>query len=85
MRRLNNQLPLLTFPFIFSLKWKPPSENTIDFKLRLKFPPDLTADPNGRLPDLTVKPIFLLDQYMGGNDRYEYFDWLWMDDEEWEQ
>ena len=80
-----------------SLKWKPPSENTIDFKLRLRFPPDAT----GRGPDLAVKPFFQLDQWIGrqgggyrnrgrepGTDieeEYEFFDWLDLSDDEWEQ
>jgi mRNA guanylyltransferase len=74
---------------LYSIKWKPPSENTIDFKLRLHFPPDLAKDPRGMLPDLTAKPFFALDEYMGrergGNaDGYRYFDWLYVEDEEWE-
>ncbi|UZJ56356.1 hypothetical protein CBS101457_005676 [Exobasidium rhododendri] len=70
------------------IKWKPPSENTIDFKLRLYFPPDLATDPHGNLPDLTAKPFFALEEYMGNNrgggDGYRYFDWLHVEDEEWE-
>lgn len=67
------------------IKWKPPSENTIDFKLRLRFPPDLKRDPRGNLPDLRAKPFFQLDEFVGGtHDNYRYFDWLYVEDEEWE-
>jgi mRNA guanylyltransferase len=72
----------------FSIKWKPPSENTIDFKLRLHFPPDLANDPRGNVPDLTAKPFFALEEYMGNErngDGYRYFDWLHVEDEEWDQ
>jgi mRNA guanylyltransferase len=65
------------------VKWKPPSENSIDFKLRLRFPPDYMRDPRGYLPDLDAKPMFQLEEYMG-RDEYRYFDWLWLEDEEWE-
>jgi len=67
------------------IKWKPPSENTIDFKLRLRFPPDLAKDPRGNLPDLQAKPFFQLDEFIGGTrDNYRYFDWLYVEDDEWE-
>jgi len=73
-----------------SIKWKPPYENTIDFKLRLRFPPDLAVDPRGNVPDLSAKPFFALDQFLGRergstSDGYEYFDWLHVEDDEWEQ
>ncbi|PWN96626.1 hypothetical protein FA09DRAFT_343830 [Tilletiopsis washingtonensis] len=72
------------------IKWKPPYENTIDFKLRLRFPPDLAVDPRGNVPDLSAKPFFALDQFVGRergstSDGYEYFDWLHVEDDEWEQ
>ncbi|KAK0560414.1 Dcp1p-Dcp2p decapping enzyme complex alpha subunit [Tilletia horrida] len=83
-------------PYVFGtdpkiLKWKPPSENSIDFRVRLRFPPDLEADPEGTQPDFTAKPFFMLEQHMGdsrrgggGGEDYEFFDWMEMDDDEWE-
>lgn len=78
---------LRLIPSFTRIKWKPPSENTIDFKLRLYFPPDLAKDPRGNLPDLIAKPFFALDEYMGnrGGDSYRYFDWLHVEDDEWER
>jgi mRNA guanylyltransferase len=64
------------------LKWKPPSENSIDFKLVLRFPPTARGEP-----DWTAKPIFALHAWAGGDGaraRYEPFDVLSVDDEEWE-
>jgi len=39
------------------LKWKPPSENSIDFKLILRFPP---ATKKSAQPDFHAKPVFEL-------------------------
>jgi mRNA guanylyltransferase len=61
-----------------SLKWKPPSENSIDFKLVLRFPPT----PGGREVDWTARPVFALHTWLGGA-RYEPFDVLDVDDAEW--
>lgn len=61
------------------LKWKPPSENSIDFRIELRFPPS----PDGEA-DLWAKPVFLLNQWAGGNE-YEFFDEMDVDDDEWEQ
>ena len=66
------------------LKWKPPQENTIDFQLQLRFPPDLKADASGTTPDLRAKPTFQLWQHESG-DTHVPFDYLDMDDEEWEK
>ncbi|TFK42290.1 mRNA capping enzyme [Crucibulum laeve] len=63
------------------LKWKPPSENSIDFKLVLRFPPS-RFDP--KKPDFHAKPIFLLYVWTGNNN-YEEYDDMYMDDEEWEK
>lgn len=63
------------------MKWKPASENSIDFKLELRFPPS-PSDPSK--PDFHAKPVFLLYQWLGG-DRYEQYDTMYVDDEEWEQ
>jgi mRNA guanylyltransferase len=72
------------------LKWKAPSENSIDFKLELRFPP-LAGRPND--PDFAAKPAFKLLAYYGDDrttsgrreGRYEYFDLMDVSDEEWEQ
>ncbi|KAF9532225.1 mRNA guanylyltransferase [Crepidotus variabilis] len=66
------------------LKWKPPSENSIDFKLVLRFPPSRI---NPREPDWHAKPIFLLHVWCGdshGKARYEQYDDMHVTDEEWE-
>ncbi|KAB5595689.1 MRNA guanylyltransferase [Ceratobasidium theobromae] len=62
------------------LKWKPPSENSIDFKLELRFPP-MPGRPSE--PDYTAKPTFQLLMWMGG-DAYEHFDTMLVDDAQWE-
>ncbi|KAJ9475428.1 mRNA-capping enzyme subunit alpha [Pseudozyma hubeiensis] len=82
---LNSGYVMGTDPKI--LKWKPPNENTIDFKLILRFPPDLERDPRGNLPNLSVMPFFELHQYLGdsANEDYEFFDELWVEPEEWRQ
>lgn len=66
---------------MMSLKWKPPSENSIDFKLNLRFPPT-PQDPNR--PDFTAKPAFLLYTWLG-QTAYEFFDYMDVTDDEWEQ
>ncbi|KAF9995067.1 Dcp1p-Dcp2p decapping enzyme complex alpha subunit [Modicella reniformis] len=60
------------------LKWKPPSENTIDFKLTLQFPMH-----NG-LQDRNQKPQFILLEWQGG-DQYVHFGQMTVNDELWEQ
>ncbi|KAG8746946.1 Dcp1p-Dcp2p decapping enzyme complex alpha subunit [Ceratobasidium sp. 414] len=62
------------------LKWKPPSENSIDFKLELRFPP-LAGHPEE--PDYTAKPLFQLLVWTGGKS-YEHFDTMVVDDAQWE-
>ena len=74
------------------MKWKPPSENSIDFRLELRFPPSVTRPSE---PDFCAKPQFVLNAWMGkdrgggrdakGKQRevYEYFDVMAVDDEEW--
>jgi len=64
-----------------SLKWKPPSENSIDFKAELRFPPH-PHNPNE--PDFQAVPTFLLYTWLGKND-YEFFDEMEMEEEEWER
>ncbi|KAJ7271943.1 mRNA capping enzyme, catalytic domain-containing protein [Mycena haematopus] len=63
------------------LKWKPPSENTIDFKLVLRFPP---RPDNPSQPDFHAKPVFLLHVWCG-NTTYEQYDQMYVDDDEWEK
>jgi len=66
---------------VVSLKWKPPSENSIDFKLTLHFPPRPSSIAS---PDFSALPIFKLHQWLG-QDEYEFFDTLTVSEEEWEQ
>lgn len=67
---------------MYSIKWKPPSENSIDFKLELRFPPSST-DP--READLRVKPLFLLMENCGTKRGHEFFDCMHVEDDEWEE
>ncbi|KAI3599973.1 mrna guanylyltransferase [Moniliophthora roreri] len=64
-----------------NMQWKPPTENSIDFKLVLRFPP-LVSDPNK--PDLVAKPVFLLKVWCG-DQRYEQYDEMYVEDDEWEK
>ncbi|KAI0748523.1 mRNA capping enzyme, catalytic domain-containing protein [Daedaleopsis nitida] len=63
------------------LKWKPPSENSIDFKLVLRFSP--TPGKTG-VPDFQTKPIFELHVWCG-ESRYEFYDIMHVEDDEWER
>ncbi|GAA6031695.1 hypothetical protein JCM8097_001939 [Rhodosporidiobolus ruineniae] len=63
------------------LKWKPPSENSIDFLLQLKFP---ARTDDGREPDFTAKPVFML-LMNHGHEGNHYYDTMEVDDETWEQ
>jgi mRNA guanylyltransferase len=68
-----------------SIKWKPPSENSIDFKLVLRFPPSRSQTS---VPDYQAKPFFALHVYCGeerGVPKYEPYDEMYVKDEEWEQ
>jgi len=68
-----------------SFKWKPPSENSIDFKLVLRFPPSSSRSPD---PDYFAKPVFELHVYCGderGLPRYEFYDVMHVEDDEWER
>jgi mRNA guanylyltransferase len=70
---------------IFRLKWKPPSENSIDFKLVLRFPP---SRYNPGEPDWHAKPVFLLYAWCGdagGKPQYEEYDDMHVSDEKWEE
>ncbi|GAA6059337.1 hypothetical protein JCM10212_005917 [Sporobolomyces blumeae] len=63
------------------LKWKPPSENSIDFLLQLKFPP---SKQDEREPDLTAKPVFML-LMNHGHEGNHFWDTMEVDDETWEK
>ncbi|KAH7100520.1 hypothetical protein BKA62DRAFT_582224, partial [Auriculariales sp. MPI-PUGE-AT-0066] len=52
------------------LKWKPPNENSIDFKIELRFLP-AQSGANAGGPDMRAKPLFLLHTWRGGQD-YQY-------------
>ena len=64
-----------------SLKWKPPSENSIDFLLQLKFPAR-TDHPNE--PDFLAKPMFML-MMNHGHEGNHYFDIMEVPDDTWEE
>ncbi|EKM55158.1 uncharacterized protein PHACADRAFT_120236 [Phanerochaete carnosa HHB-10118-sp] len=63
------------------LKWKPPSENSIDFRLVLRFPPSRESPKD---PDYFAKPVFELHVWCGGV-RYEFYDVMHVTDGEWER
>ena len=63
------------------MKWKPPSENSIDFKLLLRFPP---TPGKPKVPDFQTKPVFELHVWCG-DTRYEFYDIMYVDDDEWER
>ncbi|KAF8236253.1 mRNA capping enzyme [Tricholoma matsutake] len=63
------------------LKWKPPSENSVDFKLVLRFP-SCPSQPDK--PDFLAKPVFLLHVWCGG-PTYELYDEMYVEDDEWEK
>ncbi|GAA5976499.1 hypothetical protein JCM10908_005521 [Rhodotorula pacifica] len=63
------------------LKWKPPSENSIDFLLQLKFPAR-SDHPNE--PDFLAKPMFML-MMNHGHEGNHYFDIMEVPDDTWEE
>ncbi|GAA5914282.1 mRNA guanylyltransferase [Sporobolomyces salmoneus] len=63
------------------LKWKPPSENSIDFLLQLKFPPQRNNEAE---PDFTAKPAFML-LMNHGHEGNHFWDIMEVDDETWEK
>lgn len=62
------------------LKWKPPHENSVDFKLELRFP----ELKNTGQPDWTQMPFFLLYVWEGGKN-YSFYDRLTVLEDEWEE
>ncbi|PKY02947.1 mRNA capping enzyme alpha subunit [Aspergillus campestris IBT 28561] len=72
------------------LKWKPPSENTIDFRLRLEFPllePDSDDEADGvsaPYPDYDAIPIFHLFVMLNGNE-YRHWAEMYVTPAEWEE
>ena len=64
------------------LKWKPPQENTIDFRLILgDFP--LLEDDEGEFEDWDAMPEMELHVNHGGREGYKYFAQLTITDAEW--
>lgn len=64
------------------LKWKPPQENTIDFRLLLgDFP--MSEDEEGQFEDWDAKPDFELHVNHGDRAGYKYYALLMVMDEEW--
>lgn len=74
-------------PYVFKtdemiLKWKPPSQNTVDFLLSLEFP--LVNQDGEEFLDYDAKPICHLKIWMG-NERYQLVETMYLTDDEWEQ
>lgn len=63
------------------MKWKPPSENSIDFLLQLKFP---AVENDSQQVDWYAKPIFMLMMNCG-REGISFFDTMEVEDEEWEE
>lgn len=71
------------------LKWKPPSENTIDFRMRLEFPllePDTDDEADGIVEpyyDYDAMPLFHLF-VLHNNNEYHIFSEMYVTQSEWE-
>ncbi|KAJ5721073.1 mRNA capping enzyme catalytic domain-containing protein [Penicillium malachiteum] len=71
------------------LKWKPPAENTIDFRMRLEFPvlePDTDDEADGIFepyPDYDALPIFHLFVMLNAGE-YRHFAEMYVTPTEWE-
>ena len=71
------------------LKWKPPAENTIDFRMRLEFPvlePDTDDEADGvsePYPDYDATPIFHLFVMLNAGE-YRHFAEMHVTQTEWE-
>ncbi|KAE8416819.1 mRNA capping enzyme, catalytic domain-containing protein [Aspergillus pseudocaelatus] len=72
------------------LKWKPPAENTIDFRMRLEFPvlePDTDDEADGisePYTDYDAMPIFHLFVMLNSNE-YRHFAEMFVTPPEWEE
>ncbi|GAB1202810.1 mRNA capping enzyme, catalytic domain-containing protein [Aspergillus pseudonomiae] len=72
------------------LKWKPPAENTIDFRMRLEFPvlePDTDDEADGisePYTDYDAMPIFHLFVMLNSNE-YRHFAEMFVTPSEWEE
>ncbi|KAI9886508.1 MAG: hypothetical protein M1823_001688 [Watsoniomyces obsoletus] len=71
------------------LKWKPETENSVDFRLTLDFPfrdPDSEEEEEGEtepVPDWEAMPTFVLSVHHGDREYREYGK-MYVTDEEWE-
>lgn len=63
------------------LKWKPPYENSIDFRLELRFP---ALESSPMKPDLAAKPQCRLMMNCG-RDAEQLFDYLEVTDAQWDE
>lgn len=74
------------------LKWKPPEENTVDFRLRLEFPPlgrnnddeDGASDEPSDLLDYDALPVFHLFVVLNANVYYAHYGYAYVTETEWE-
>lgn len=71
VRKCNNSLSFVS-EGEKRLKWKPPHENSVDFKLKLEYTKD------------SPRPELILCVWKGAEDHIEY-DRLGVTDEEWEK
>lgn len=70
------------------LKWKPPSENTVDFLMHIEWPvyePEPDDPDQSRHPDFHAFPSQFGLFINHGNDKYAYIDDMYVTPEEWEE
>ena len=75
-------------PYVFGtddniIKWKPPHENSIDFKLKLEIPRVYDEDDDEYILDYDVKPVLTLWIRAGSNNEIQQND-MFVTDDEWE-